>query len=51
LGNPMEGRAWWATVHGVTKSLIGLSDITFTFLTHRVTPGFYFREQIWLCGQ
>ena len=20
LGNPMDGRAWWATVHGVTKS-------------------------------
>ena len=21
LGNPMDGRAWWATVHGVTKEL------------------------------
>ena len=21
LGNPMGGGAWWATVHGVTKSL------------------------------
>ena len=20
LENPMEGRAWWATVHGITKS-------------------------------
>ena len=20
LGNPMDGGAWWATVHGVTKS-------------------------------
>ena len=51
LGNPMEGGAWWDTVHGVTKSLIGLNDITFTVLTHRVTPGFYFRKQIWLYGQ
>ena len=23
LENPMDRRAWWATVHGVTKSLIG----------------------------
>ena len=21
LGNPMDGPAWWATVHGVTKEL------------------------------
>ena len=21
LGNPMDGGAWWATVHGVTKEL------------------------------
>ena len=31
LENPMDGRAWWATVHGVTKSWIQLSDFTFTF--------------------
>ena len=31
LGNPMDGGAWWATVHGVTKSLTRLSDFTFTF--------------------
>ena len=24
--NPMERRAWWATVHGVTKSWTRLSD-------------------------
>ena len=29
LENPMDGRAWWATVHVVTKSQIQLSDITF----------------------
>ena len=26
LENPMEGGAWWATVHGVTKSQTQLSD-------------------------
>ena len=28
LENPMERGAWWATVHGVTKSRTGLSDFT-----------------------
>ena len=31
LGNPMDGGAWWATVHGVAKSRTRLSDFTFTF--------------------
>ena len=26
LENPMDGGAWWATVHGVTKSWARLSD-------------------------
>ena len=26
LGNPMDRGAWWATVHGVTKSQTTLSD-------------------------
>ena len=26
--NPMDGGAWWATVHGVTKSWTRLSDFT-----------------------
>ena len=30
----MGGGAWWATVHGVAKSLIRLSDLTFTFHFH-----------------
>ena len=34
LGNPMDGGAWWATVHGVLKSQIQLSDFTFTFHLH-----------------
>ena len=29
LENPMGGGAWWATVHGVSKSLTWLSDLTF----------------------
>ena len=31
LENPMDGEAWWATVHGVSKSRTQLSDFTFTF--------------------
>ena len=30
LGNPMDGGAWWATVHGVTKQL----DTTKYLSTH-----------------
>ena len=30
LENPMGRGAWWATVHGVTKSRTRLSDFTFT---------------------
>ena len=29
LENPMDGGAWWATVHGVTKSWTWLSDFAF----------------------
>ena len=29
LENPMDGGAWWATVHGVTKSRTRLSDFTY----------------------
>ena len=28
LENPLDGGAWWATVHGVTKSQTRLSDFT-----------------------
>ena len=30
----MDGGAWWAAVHGVSKSRIRLSDITFSFHFH-----------------
>ena len=31
LENPMDGGAWWAAAHGVSKSQTRLSDFTFTF--------------------
>jgi len=34
LKNPMDRGAWWAAVHGVTKSRTRLSDFTFTFHFH-----------------
>ena len=34
LENPMDGGAWWAAVHGVTKSWTRLSDFTSTFPFH-----------------
>ena len=34
LDNPMDGGAWWAAVHGVTKSQTWLSNFTFTFHFH-----------------
>ena len=32
--NPMDGGAWWAAVHGVSKSQTWLSTFTFTFHFH-----------------
>ena len=34
LENPMDSGAWWAAVHGVTRSRTRLSDFTFTFHFH-----------------
>ena len=34
LENPMDGGAWKAAVHGVTKSPARLSNFTFTFHFH-----------------
>ena len=34
LENPMDGGAWWAAVHGVSKSWTRLSYFTFTFHFH-----------------
>ena len=35
----MDGRAWWAIVHGVTKSWTQMSDFTFTFHFHAFGEG------------
>ena len=39
----MDGGAWWAAVHGVTKSWTRLSNFTFTFHFHtlekEISPG------------
>ena len=34
LENPMDGGAWWAAVHGVSKSRTWLHDFTFPFHFH-----------------
>ena len=34
LENPVGGGAWWAAVHGVSKSRTRLSDFTFPFPFH-----------------
>ena len=37
LENPMDGGAWWAAFHGVTKSRTRLSGFTFTFTAVPIT--------------
>ena len=54
LENPMDGGAWWATVHGVKKSRTRLSDFTFTFslITEKpqtVSP--WTRQWSWPCSK
>ena len=44
LENPMDGGAWWATLHRVAKSWTQLSDFTSTFNEH---TGLIFRMD-WL---
>ena len=39
LENPMDGGAWWATVHGVTKSWTWLSDFTSLHLPQNMREG------------
>ena len=34
LENAMDGKAWWAAVHGVARSRTRMSDFTFTFHFH-----------------
>ena len=44
LENPMDGGAWWATVHGVAKSRTRLSDFTSLELVNLA-----FKECLGLC--
>ena len=49
LENPMDGGAWWATVHGVAKSWMRLSDLTFigvNFLSNELMP----ETSVWRCS-
>ena len=46
LGNPMEGGAWWAAVHGVSKSQTRLSDFPFIFHFHTLE-----KEMVFLPGE
>ena len=41
LENPMDGGAWWATVHGVAKRWTRLSDLYFHFHYNIIIPYFY----------
>ena len=38
LENPMDGGAWWAAVHGVTRSWTRLSDFTFVHWRRKWQP-------------
>ena len=44
LETSMDGGAWWATVHGVTKSWTQLSDFTFTFQYYTWKANLIFNE-------
>ena len=43
--NPMDGGAWWATVHGVAKSQTRLSDFTHSLRKKKQRIGYQLRER------
>ena len=45
LENSMDRGAWWATVHGVSKSRTRLSDFTFTLSILRIIIPILFIEK------
>ena len=51
LENPMDGGAWWAAVHRVTKSWTQLSDFTFTFHFHACQVASVMSDSVWPYGQ
>ena len=46
----MGGGAWWAAVHGVAKSRIRLSDLTFTFHFHALEKEMATRSSVLALG-
>ena len=51
LENPMDGGAWKAAVHGVTKSQTRLSNFTFTFHFHAMEKEMATRSSVLLPGE
>ena len=47
LENPMDGGAWWGTVHGVAKSQMRLCNFTFTFFLSSTMCQSYVRYAVW----
>ena len=47
LETPMDGGAWWATVHGVAKSWTQLSNLTFTVQTGLWTQYNTYQNSSW----
>ena len=47
LENPMYGGAWWATVHGVTKTWTRLSDFTFFINLNVILWCSFITERTW----
>ena len=47
----MDGGAWWAAVHGVTKSRARLSEFTFTFHFHALEKEMATHSNVLLPGE
>ena len=47
----MDRGAWWAAVHGVTKSRTRLSDFTFTFHFHALEEEMATHSPVFLPGE
>ena len=48
LESPMDGGAWWSTVHGVAKSLTQLSNFPFTFNWSRTQLIYWWMTSHWI---
>ena len=48
LENPMDGGAWWATVHRVAKSQTQLSDFTFFLFGGSVVKNLPAVQETWV---